>query len=1081
MKQSNFEFLESEFPILFNIGQSAEYNLFEDPNTTLVKLRQFGERLTENVFELHGLEFPYENTFNNRLKRLKLQRILPERIKDLLYTLKNTGNSAAHQFTGTEGEAKTALFSSFKVGKWFYQTYAKDELDVSNLKFSKPEKLDARHALYVLEEDYKLLEEKFQNLLENRTIGPIAEEVQSAYAQRAKKAASKVEMNEEETRVFIDQQLRDAGWECDTQHLNYKTEKTLPEKGRQMAIAEWRCGTLWADYALFIGTELVGIVEAKKHIKNVMSDLGQAKKYSAVVEEKHDITFPNHDNSSNYKVPFTFSTNGKPFLEQFKAASGIWFWDARNQTNIARPLRNWFSPTDLKEKLLFDETQGETNLKTDGYELLSDPDGLSLRDYQIEAIKAVENKILTDSEDRRALLAMATGTGKTRTMIGMCYRLIKAKRFRRILFLVDRRMLGSQAADNFKEVKVENLQTFAQIYDLQDLEDKAAELDTKIQFATVQSLVQRIVYSDNPPSIGDFDCIVVDEAHRGYTLDKEMDKEEFILRDQKDFQSKYRMVLDYFDAYRIGLTATPAVHTAEIFGKPVFNYSYRRAVVEGYLIDFEPPYVFQTTLSKNGIQWKKGDPVKVYDPEANVIADAGIAEDEITVEVAGFNKKVITEGFNRAIINTLITEYGLDPQDRKKTLIFTANNTHADTVVRLLYEEYNALGEPVDADAIVKITGEVYDRENILRKFKNDQFPSIVVTVDLLTTGIDVPSICNLVFLRRVNSRILYDQMIGRATRKCDEIGKEIFKIYDCVGVSEIMESEDVMKPVSPLVTKSFADLNEELALIEDEYLKEAKLDRIIAKLHRKYRSLNGTQQEQFRTLSKENDASSLGQKLKGTDTDQLNKTIADYGHLWEFLDREKGKAHNFSTLWSDEADEVEDVKRAYGKRLKPKDYIESFTDFIKNNQNKYDALHIICTKPADLTRKELKELRLILDTVGFNKTNLNTAYNELKNENIVADIIGHIRTQALGTDLINHKDRISNAVEKLKTQKKWNAIQLRWLDKIKAQLLKETIVKVEDLDKPPFSLEGGLKRMNKAFNNETEDIISELNELLYA
>ena len=125
-----------------------------------------------------------------------------------------------------------------------------------------------------------------------------------------------------------------------------------------------------------------------------------------------------------------------------------------------------------------------------------------------------------------------------------------------------------------------------------------------------------------------------------------MDEEEIILRDQLDFQSKYRMVLDHFDAYRIGLTATPAVHTAEIFGNPVFTYSYRRAVVEGYLIDFEPPVVFQTKLSKEGISWKKGDPVKIYDPEENDIKDAGITQDEITVEIQGFNRKVINDSFN---------------------------------------------------------------------------------------------------------------------------------------------------------------------------------------------------------------------------------------------------------------------------------------------------------------------------------------------------------------------------------------------------------------------------------------------------
>jgi type I restriction enzyme R subunit len=574
---------------------------------------------------------------------------------------------------------------------------------------------------------------------------------------------------------------------------------------------------------------------------------------------------------------------------------------------------------------------------------------------------------------------------------------------------------------------------------------------------------------------------VVDEAHRGYTLDKEMDEEEVILRDQIDFQSKYRMVLDYFDAYRIGLTATPALHTKDIFGDPVFMYSYRQAVIEGYLIDFEPPYVFQTTLSKGGIVWKKGDEVKVYDPEENEIKEIGVTDDEIKVEITGFNRKVITENFNRVVLNELISTYGIMPDNRDKTLIFAATNAHADTIVRLLYEEFAELGEDADKGAIVKITGDVYNREDLLRKFKNDQHPSIVVTVDLLTTGIDVPSISNLVFLRRVNSRILYDQMIGRATRRCDEIGKEVFKIYDCVGVTEIMSKEQVMKPVAPLVSKTFANLIEEIAIIEDNYSKESKLDRVIAKMQRKISSFNAQQKEQFGTLAGEPTVRDFANKLKATDLENVNQFIQDFGHLWEFLDREKGKALNYQTLYSEHEDNIEEVTRAYENNLKPKDYLESFAEFIKTNRNKIAALNIICTKPSTLTRKELKEIRLLLDNQGFNKNNLNTAYKEVTNTEIVADIIAHIRTSALGENLVSHRQRISNAVTKLKESNNWNQIQIKWLDRIEKQLQKESIITLEDLDKPPFILDGGLKRLDKVFKNETKNIIIQLNKYLYA
>jgi type I restriction enzyme R subunit len=1080
--KTNFNFLKNNYIQLFQLAVLSERNCYIDPSTTLSKLRILTEKLASILLDFEQLEEPYDNKQMSRLAILANNSDTPSEIISIFHTIRKSGNKASHTGEGSQAEARYMLRQTFYLTKWFIEVYENEDVF---LEYTTPSESwfsidnDRTSELEEIIDNLKEEVANYKQKIKEQTL--ISEEAKQVRKERAFAKAKKTEETEAETRERIDKQLRDAEWECDTQTLNYKTYKTLPQKGRQMAIAEWKCGTKWADYALFNGLELIGIVEAKKHIKNVMSDLGQAKKYSQLVTNNQNITFPKHANNNAYKVPFMFATNGRAYIEQFKTSSGIWFWDGRDQKNLARPLPHWFSPRDLVEKLNYDENKGIEKLEKTDYDLLSDPSGLSLREYQVEAIKAVEQKILTNIEDRRALLAMATGTGKTRTMIGMCYRLIKSGRFRRILFLVDRRMLGKQASDAFKEVHVEGLQTFAQIYDLQDLENKASELDTKIHFATVQGMVQRIAYSDNSPSIGDYDCIVVDEAHRGYTLDREMDEEEVILRDQMDFQSKYRMVLDYFDAYRIGLTATPAIHTKEIFGDPVYTYSYRKAVIEGYLIDFEPPYVFQTTLSKEGIVWEKGDEVKIYDPEDNEIKDLGVTEDEIKVEITGFNRKVITENFNRVVLNELISTYGILPENKDKTLIFAATNTHADTIVRLLYEELAELGEEADQDAIVKITGEVYNREDLLRKFKNDQYPSIVVTVDLLTTGIDVPSISNLVFLRRVNSRILYDQMVGRATRRCDDIGKDVFKIYDCVGVTEIMAKEQVMKPVAPLVTKTFANLVEELSIIEDDYSKEAKLDRVIAKIQRKVSGFNEQQKEQFEILSGEPTVKDFAKKLKSLNIENINQSIENYGHLWEFLDREKGKALNYQTLYSDHADRVEEVSRAYEKNLKPKDYLESFTEYINNNRNQIAALNIVCTKPSTLTRNDLKELRLILDTQGFNKNNLNTAYKEVTNTEIVADIIAHIRTSALGENLVSHQDRIANAVAKLKTAHNWNQIQLKWLDKMEAQLQKESIITLDDLNKPPFSLEGGLKRLEKVFKNETEQIIKELNGYLYA
>jgi len=211
---------------------------------------------------------------------------------------------------------------------------------------------------------------------------------------------------------------------------------------------------------------------------------------------------------------------------------------------------------------------------------------------------------------------------------------------------VDRTALGEQAIDFFNDSPLEQNQTLSKIYNVALLGDMAAEAETRIQVATVQAMVKRLFQSDNPPNIDTYDCIIIDEAHRGYTLDQEMTDGELAIRDIAQYLSSYRRVLDYFDAVKIGLTATPAKHTTEIFGKPVFTYSYREAVADDWLIDHEPPIRYETLLSQNGIHFDKGIQVSVTNTQTGEIELAEL-EDELDFEVEAFNRRVITESFNQ--------------------------------------------------------------------------------------------------------------------------------------------------------------------------------------------------------------------------------------------------------------------------------------------------------------------------------------------------------------------------------------------------------------------------------------------------
>lgn len=1074
---TNFTFLQKDFPILYNLALGAEYNLYEDPVSSLVKMRQFVEKMVGVLYQAHFMEFPYNSHLATRIKQLEYDGILPDRLRDLCFSINKKGNIAAHDVKGSTQDAIGTLLTTFKVAKWLSEIYGSEDIDLSQKRFSKPENMDARHALYTLEQDYAELESKFNKLLDERDTSGLEKGISDQIKAKAHRLARNIDMSEAETRELIDQQLRDAGWEVDTEAINFKKHKTLPQRGKNLAIAEWRIGKKWADYALFVGTELYALVEAKKYAEDISTNLHQAKIYAELATEDNGVRLLGKWRT--YKVPFLFSTNGRKYLKQLETKSGIWHIDIRNERNNARSLKGWYSPEGIVKLYKQDLSEAEDKLKNRELDFLESKNGLSLRDYQLNAIKAVE-KVLLDAPNReKVLLAMATGTGKTRTIIGLCYRLISTNRFRRILFLVDRRMLATQAIDSFKDNKVEGTLSFKDSYKIEELKTLIPDMETRLHFATVQSMVKRLFYTDDESDvlpIDTYDCIIVDEAHRGYLLDREMDDEELLFKNEDDYISLYSKVIDYFDAFTVGLTATPALHTSEIFGKPIYNYSYREAVLDGWLIDHNPPVNIKTKLSEQGILWEQGETPNAYDAETNEVIELDSLEDELHLEIAQFNKGVITEPWNRAVISHLVKQ--IDPEGEEKTLVFASNDNHADLVVKIFFEEYKKLGIDVPDDAIVKITGKAYAPDTLLKRYKNEKYPTIVVTVDLLTTGIDVPAICNLVFLRRVRSRILYEQMLGRATRRCDDIDKDAFYIYDAVRLYEALEKVTNMKPVVVNPTTTITQLAEEMPSIQSEERIAKQVEQIIAKIHRKKKLITVAQLEQFEHLTKgymPDDFLRLMQSLHGK---QGQSFVTEYPELWPWLDNIRPPKQY--QLVSDHKDEITDVSVMYHGYQKPEDYIQGFTDYIENNKNKIAALNLVCTKPTLLDRKSLKDLKMELDAQGFNSKMLNQAWKETKNEDIAADIISYIRTLALGSELVDHDTRMTNAMQKIYQMKDWNAVQKKWLDRFEKKLKAESVLQKEDLDLGAFSDAGGYKRINKIFNEEIDEVIQAINENLY-
>ncbi|WP_302358450.1 type I restriction-modification system endonuclease [uncultured Mitsuokella sp.] len=1091
--ESNFSFLAEHFPVLARFGQQAELYWQSDANACLMKLGMIGETVVQLIYDIDDIEHPLKDDAVHRINLLEREGYITQDLTAILHALRKKRNLAVHESYESVEDCKVLLPLAYTLTEWFYETYG--DYHYEHRDFVPPEVMEARETAEERRKEAAHDEEVAAKAIESASAERLTREKRQ---KRANLAAAHRYKSEAETRLLIDEQLRRVGWEADTQHLRHSAG-TRPQKGRNIAIAEWPTRTGPVDYALFCGEKMVAVVEAKAEYKDVSAVLdGQGKRYATVAEGAAPYTVGKW---GDYQVPFIFATNGRPYIEQYKEKSGIWFQDLRDPMNIPHALHGWVSPDGILALLKHDKSEGEKRLAAEPYDELRDPQGLSLRDYQIRAVEAVE-QALADGQTSM-LLAMATGTGKTRLVLALIYRFLKTRRFRRILFLVDRNVLGSQAEDTFREVKLAELQTLTQIYNVQGIADDAAiERETSVQIATVQSLVRRILYQEGEsmPAVTDFDLVIIDEAHRGYILDRDMSEDAALYRDQRDYLSKYRNVVEYFDAVKIALTATPALHTTQIFGAPVFTYSYREAVVDGYLVDHNAPIHIETELSTKGIHYKKGEQVAMIDPETGELLNGAQLEDELDFDIDDFNRKVITENFNREVLKEIARNFDPTEPSQGKMMIFAANDQHADLIVRLLRELYEGMAP---ADAIRKITGTIENgnqkkiREAV-QHFKNEVYPSIVVTVDLLTTGIDVPAITTLVFLRRVKSRILFEQMLGRATRLCPAIHKAAFDIYDPVGTYAALEKVSDMKPVVTNPKETFAKLLdglEEASLAADSALRQkrlsARLGRFTGRLRRKSKLLDTSQdKEAAASLAIEGKApaslTAFINAVKDMQPEQARTVLLANRAAIEAL--ESIHRTRKGIVIDGHTDKVTRVYHGYGEgETRPEDYLESFTTWVRENRDKIEALQIVCTRPQDLTVQDLKSLRKQLSALHFTERQLSDAIAGGDGAAVTADIISLIRRATIGTPLKSHEERIhaavSRLIDELRHHGKLTKPQENVLRKIEKYFLADEnyVIGMQMFrDDSRFRRDGGQPRYDRIFDGHLAEVIDKLNNYLY-
>jgi type I restriction enzyme R subunit len=475
--------------------------------------------------------------------------------------------------------------------------------------------------------------------------------------------------------------------------------------------------------------------------------------------------------------------------------------------------------------------------------------------------------------------------------------------------------------------------------------------------------------------------------------------------------------------------------------------------------------------------------------------DTAELEDELDFNIESFNRRVITPEFDRVICEALAQE--LDPEGEEKTLIFCVNQAHAVRIKHLLDEAFvGQHGDSYNQSAVEVITGQSDKVDLLIRRYKNERYPNIAITVDLLTTGIDVPKIGNLVFMRRVRSRILYEQMKGRATRRCDEIGKTVFRIYDPVGLYAALEAVDTMKP---LVKDPNITLEQLMRELQDERSLQAPgsqqghshADDVLDQLGQRVMRILRRASHKAESRPELNQRLSQLEESWGVPPRELHRHLRrlgpqgaadfmrDHAQLLDQLNQIQRLGSEDYPVIAPHADRLLAREQNYGTHQKPEDYLESFHQFIHQQLNQSVALGVVVNRPRDLTRDQLREVRLLLDQNGYSEVNLSSAWRDKTHQQIAASIVGYIRQAALGEALIPFDQRVANAMQRIYQEHSWTPVQRRWLERLAQQLVHEVVV-----DRPVvqrnFEQDGGAARLDKLLSGRLDDILQSLNDHLW-
>ncbi len=911
---------------------------------------------------------------------------------------------------------------------------------------------------------------------------------------------------EQRARNEIDKKLNDAGW------VVQEKNKIDWSASRGIAVKEYLTNVGPVDYVLFVDRKPVGVIEAKKD--------EEGHRLTVVEEQSSGYATSKLKYLNNDPLPFVYESTGK--LTRFT--------DFRDPKPRSRLVFSYLRPETfeeyLKKRPLRERLLAIPELKTDG-----------LRDCQITAISNLEESFKDNRP--RALVQMATGSGKTYTAITFIYRLLKFADAKKVLFLVDTRNLGEQAEQEFQAyMPNDDNRKFTELYNVQRLRSSYVPSDSQVCISTIQRLYSilkgeeldekteeenpaeerewkqkeplPVVYNERVP-IEEFDFIVIDECHRS-------------------IYNVWQQVLDYFDAFLIGLTATPDKRTFGFFNENVVSeYNHEEAVADGVNVGYDV-YTIETEITKNGAKISAQEFVDRREKLTRKKRWEQLDED-YAYTAKKLDRDVVNPSQIRRMIRTFkenLPEIFSGREEVPKTLIFAKNDSHADDIINIVREEFgegNAFCKKVTYKA-------EEDPKSVLADFRNLYNPRIAVTVDMIATGTDVKPLECLLFMRDVKSRNYFEQMKGRGTRTLgyDDLkkvtpsavsAKTHFVIVDAVGVTKTLKTDS-----RPLERKKSTSLKDLLAAVTFGARDEDLYVSLASRLARLNRQISEDERAIF--AEKAN-----GKTVNQTVKDLLNAYNPDIIDLKaseiklrqpEVSDADaKKKAQEIlidiarSTFSGELNDYLENVRRVHEQIIdtvnldtlkraewdkdavvRADELVNDFKAHLEANKDEITALRIFYNQPylrREVTFTMIKEVleKLKLEKPHFAPLRVWQAYEQLEKvhgnspkEELTA-LVSLIRRITEIDPVLTAYDQTVNrnfqdwVFKKQAGTLKFTEDQMNWLRMIKDYVATSFHLEIDDLDYTPFDALGGRGRMYQLFGDEMNTMISELNETLAA